>query len=59
VARNGEELKRQLASGEPSPMTYNSPKPAEITEEDKTVEKFPLGLRAEDITVVPVGEVFQ
>ncbi len=59
VTRNGEELKRQLASDETSPMTYNSPKPKEITEEDKAVVKFPLGLKSQDIKVVPVGEVFQ
>jgi zinc protease len=59
VAKNGEELKRQLTSDDPSPMTYNSPKPAEITEEDKIVEKFPLHLRPEDVTVVPVDRVFE
>ena len=59
VSRNGEDLKRQLAAEDASPMTYNSPKPAAITEEDKTVEKWPLHLRAADITVKPVGEVFQ
>jgi zinc protease len=59
VTRNGEELKRQLASQDASPMTYNSPKPAELTAEDKLVVKFPLGLKAEDIQVKPVSEVFQ
>jgi zinc protease len=59
VTRNGEELKRQLLSEDSSPMTYNSPKPREITEEDKLVEKLPLKLRPEDIKVRPVGEVFQ
>jgi zinc protease len=59
VSRNGEELKQQLASEAPSPMMYNSPKPAAIMEEDKTVEKWPLHLRASDITVKPVAEVFQ
>jgi zinc protease len=59
VTRNGEELKKQLASDEPSPMVYNSPKAKEITEEDKLVEKWGLKLRAEDIQVRPVGEVFQ
>jgi zinc protease len=59
VSRNGEDLKRQLADEDASPMTYNSPKPAAITEEDKTVEKWPLHLRAADITVKPVAEVFQ
>jgi len=59
VSRNGEDLKRQLASEDASPMSYNSPKPAAITEEDKTVEKWPLNLRAADITVKPVAEIFQ
>ena len=59
VTRNGEELKKQLASDEPSPMVYNSPKAKEITEEDKLVEKWGLKLRAEDIQVRAVGEIFQ
>jgi hypothetical protein len=48
-----------LLSDDASPMSYNSPKPEEITEEDKLVEKWPLKLRAEDIKVRPVSEVFQ
>jgi zinc protease len=59
VAKNGEELKKELASPDPSPMKYNSPKPGAITEEDKTVEKWPLNLRAEDIRVVPLADVFR
>ena len=59
VTRNGEDLKRQLLSEDASPMTYNSPKPKEIVEEDKLVEKWPLKLRPEDIKVRPVSEVFQ
>jgi zinc protease len=59
VAKNGEELKKQLTSLEPSPMSYNSPKPADIVEEDKVVEKFPLHLAAEDVRVVAVDQVFE
>ena len=59
VANRAEELKRALTSGEPSPITYNSPKPAEIMEEDKIVEKFPIDLRPEDVTVVPLEQVFE
>ena len=47
VSKNGEELKKQLASDDPSPMTYNSPKPESITEVDKIVEKYPLNLKPE------------
>ena len=59
VAKNGEDLKKQLTSDKPSSMTYNSPKPAEIVEEDKVVEKFPLHLAAEDVRVLPVDQVFE
>jgi zinc protease len=59
VTRNGEELRRQLLSDDPSPMVYNSPKPKDITEEDKLVEKWPLHLRPEDVSVRPVNTVFQ
>jgi zinc protease len=59
VSKNGEDLKRQLASSEPSPMTYNSPRPEAITHEDKTVEKWPLNLKPENITVKPADQVFQ
>ena len=59
VSSNGADLKRQLSTGDPSPMKYNSPKPAAILEEDKTVEKWPLGLRGDNIQVVPLDQVFQ
>jgi zinc protease len=59
VTSNGEDLKRQLSSGDPSPMKYNSPKPAAIMEEDKTVEKWPLDLRGDNVKVVPLDGVFQ
>ena len=48
-----------MASDDPSPMTYNSPKPDAITEEDKVVERLPLNLKPEQITIRPVTEVFQ
>jgi zinc protease len=59
ITKDGEAFKRQLLSDDPSPMKYNSPKPAEITAEDKLVEKLRLGFKPEDITVRKVNEVFQ
>jgi zinc protease len=59
VTKNAEELKRVLTSGGPSPITYNSPKPEAILQEDKLVEKFPLDLRPEDVTVIPASQVFE
>ncbi len=59
VSKNGEDLKRQLASDDPSPMEYNSPRPESVVAEDKTVVSWPLHLRPDDIKVLPVNEVFE
>ena len=59
VTKNAEDLKNQLVSDAPSPMTYNSAKPPEILEEDKTVENWKLNLRPEDIRIIPVDQVFE
>lgn len=59
VTKNAGEFKTQLLDGAPSAMTYNSSKPPEILEEDKTVGNWNLGLRPEDVTIVPVDQVFQ
>lgn len=59
VASHAEELRQQLASDDPSPMTYNTPKPQEILDVDKVVEKWPLHLKADAIKIVPVEQVFQ
>ena len=52
-------LRRELTSDAATPMQYNSPKPQQILDEDKIVEKLPLRIRAEDIRVLPVAEVFE
>jgi zinc protease len=58
VSANAEQLKQQLAGSGPTPIEYNSAKPAEILAEDKLVEKFDLGLRPADVQIVPVDGVF-
>ena len=59
IASHAADLKQQLAGGAATPIEYNSPKPAELLAEDKIVEKWDLGLRPEDVTVVPVEKVFE
>jgi zinc protease len=59
VADDVDTMSRKLLSGEPSPMTYNSPKPDEITAEDKIVERYPIPVKPERIKVVPVSSVFE
>ena len=59
VAKDAAGLRTQMLSAEATPMTYNSPKKPEIMAEDKTVEKFALGLRPGDVTIVAVEKVFE
>lgn len=59
VAKNCEQLRQKLLSNDPSPMTYNAPKPAEILEEDKIVERWKLDLKPENVRIVPVEKIFE
>jgi len=59
VSANAEQLKQQLVGSGPTPIQYNSAKPADIMAEDKIVEKLDLGLRPTDVQIVPVAQVFE
>jgi len=47
-----------LADDAPSPITYASPKPATIVEEDKAISTYALKIKREHVKIVPVGELF-
>jgi zinc protease len=59
VTQNAEQLKSKLASNAVSPMTYNSPKPAQVMEEDRIVERWRIDLKPESIRIVPVNTIFE
>jgi zinc protease len=59
VAKDVAGLEAQLTNGEATPAHYNSPKAQDILDEDKIVEKWPLRLRREDVTITPVDKVFE
>ena len=59
ITPNGEEFRKQLLAAEPTPMTYNAPKPQEILDEDKLVEKWNIPLKPENIKLTPVDRVFE
>lgn len=59
VANHAEDLRNQLASDDPSPMTYNTPKPQDVLDVDKVVEKWPLGIKAENVNIIPADQVYQ
>lgn len=53
-----DKLKAQLTAGAPTPPTYATPKPKEVLDEDKEISAYPLNLKAADVTVTPVDEMF-
>lgn len=57
VSKNASGLKADLLKGDPSPMTYNSPKPESILTEDKVIQSYPLELG--EVLVVPVDQMFR
>ena len=59
ITKDAEGLRDALVKGTPSPITYNSPKPADILAEDKIIEKYKVPVRPDQIVIVPVEQVFQ
>lgn len=58
VTKGAAELATALATEAPSPITYSSPKPEAVLEEDKVIEKFPLQIKRDAIKIVPVTDLF-
>ena len=58
VSQDADALADALSSEAPSPMTYGTPKPPEVLEEDKEIQVYPLRIRRDAIRIVPVEEMF-
>ena len=59
VTKDAEGLREAIINNRPSPITYNSPKPKEITDEDKLIEAYKINVKPEDVVIVPVEKVFE
>ncbi len=59
VTKNAASLRDAILQSGPSPITYNSPKPKEITDEDKVIEVFPIRVKPDAVRVTPVDQIFQ
>jgi zinc protease len=59
VTPDPELIKQTLVSDAVSPIDYGDiPKPEVILDEDKEIQRYPLGIRAADVVIVPVEEMF-
>jgi zinc protease len=60
VTADAEALKRQLTSVAPTPIDYGDiEKPAEVLAEDARIASYPLRVRAGNVRIVPVDQVFE
>jgi zinc protease len=60
VTEDAAGLKETLVSGAATPLDYGElSKPQAVLDEDQEIAAYPLGIRAEDVKVVPVDEMFE
>jgi zinc protease len=59
VTKEAEALRDAILGNKLSPITYNSPKPKEIMDEDKVIQAYKIDVKPEAVSVVPIGQVFQ
>jgi zinc protease len=59
ITPDAADLRRRLLGNEPSPMSYNSPKPDALLEEDAIIEVLPLGFTPETVEVRAADSVFR
>jgi zinc protease len=59
VTSDAEALKEALVNNSPSPYAYPTPKPESLLKEDEEIVKYPLPIKPENVTIVPVAEVFE
>ena len=59
VTKDAAALRDAIVSNKPSPITYNAPKPKEITDEDKIIEQYKIVVKPAEVMIVPADKVFQ
>ncbi len=59
VGPDSQSLRDELVSERPSAITYNSPKPKDLLDEDQVVSKWRIGVGADQVTIMPVEKVFE
>jgi len=58
VTKDAASLKEALVNEAPSPISYKTTKAQHVLDEDKEISVFLLGIKADDVMIVPVAELF-
>jgi zinc protease len=59
ITADAEGMKRKLLSGAATPITYAGERSAEVLAEDRVIASFPIPVKPENITIIPIAEVFE
>ena len=59
VTKDAKALREALISDAPSPITYPTPRPAEVLKEDQEIIKFPLHIRPENVRIISGKTLFE
>ena len=59
ITKDAEGLRNQIVNNTPGTISYAAPKPKEITDEDKVISTFSIPVKAADVTITPVDQVFE
>ena len=59
ISGDAKDMKERLVKGSRSTLKYNSEKPAELLNEDKIIQDYPLELLSDNVEIVEVDQVFQ
>jgi len=59
ITSDAEAFKQKLLSGTATPITYAGEKSAEHMAEDSEIADFPIPVQAENITIIPIDQVFE
>ena len=60
VGDNVKALAESLLTGKPTPIVYDTKDtPADVLEEDKTIERYPLDLSASRLKIVSASSLFE
>lgn len=59
ITKDAEGLRNAIVNNTPAQISYQSPKPQEIIDEDKIIFTYPVNVKASDVTITPVGRVFE
>ncbi len=59
ITKDAETLRDAIVKNTPATIAYASPKPSEITDEDKIIFTYPIPVKAADVVITPIERVFE